>query len=176
MPITATHINYFHICPRKLWLFAQGINMEHTSDTVYEGKHIHETTYPQRSEKMKELELSATIADGTELRGKIDFYDPKTNVIHETKRSNKMEKAHEWQVKFYIWLLEMNDIKGAKGILEYPKLRQSTNVVLHMTDRQELDQVIQHIKRICESPVCPPVIHSGICKKCSYYDLCYIGE
>ena len=34
MRLTATHINYFHICHRKLWLFANGINMEHTSDAV----------------------------------------------------------------------------------------------------------------------------------------------
>lgn len=25
MHLTATHINYFHICHRKLWLFANGI-------------------------------------------------------------------------------------------------------------------------------------------------------
>ena len=30
MNLTATHINYFHICHRKLWLFANGINMWHT--------------------------------------------------------------------------------------------------------------------------------------------------
>ncbi|MBK8519000.1 MAG: Dna2/Cas4 domain-containing protein [Saprospiraceae bacterium] len=28
MTITATHINYFHICHEKLWLFANGINIE----------------------------------------------------------------------------------------------------------------------------------------------------
>lgn len=35
---TGTHFNYYMVCHRKLWLFANGINMEHTSDLVYEGK------------------------------------------------------------------------------------------------------------------------------------------
>ena len=34
MTPTGTHFNYYHICYRKLWLFANGINMEHVSDTV----------------------------------------------------------------------------------------------------------------------------------------------
>ena len=34
MTPTGTHFNYYHICRRKLWLFANGINMEHVSDTV----------------------------------------------------------------------------------------------------------------------------------------------
>lgn len=46
MNINATLINYYHICYRKLWLHANGITMEHTSDIVYEGKLIGEDTYP----------------------------------------------------------------------------------------------------------------------------------
>ena len=53
MNIIANHINYIHICPRKLWLFASGINMEHTSDLVTEGKLIGETTYPTRAARYK---------------------------------------------------------------------------------------------------------------------------
>jgi CRISPR/Cas system-associated exonuclease Cas4 (RecB family) len=36
MTTTATCVNYYHICHRKLWLFANGIRMEHTSDTIYD--------------------------------------------------------------------------------------------------------------------------------------------
>lgn len=53
--ITATHVNYFHICRRKLWLFSNGIQMEHTSDLVSEGKLIGESTYPQRAERYTEV-------------------------------------------------------------------------------------------------------------------------
>ncbi|WP_235062772.1 Dna2/Cas4 domain-containing protein [Indibacter alkaliphilus] len=48
MNITGTHIAYLHTCFRKLWLFANGIQMEHTSQVVAEGKLIAETTYLDR--------------------------------------------------------------------------------------------------------------------------------
>lgn len=86
MQITGTHFNYYQVCKRKLWLFANGINFEHTSDLVFEGKLIHEDSYPQRSEKYEEIEL-----DGI----KVDYYDAKSKVVHEIKKSNKVEKAHE---------------------------------------------------------------------------------
>lgn len=88
MKITGTHFNYYQVCKRKLWLFASGIHFEHTSDLVLEGKLIHEDSYPQRSERYEEIEL-----DGI----KVDYYDAKSKVIHEIKKSNKVEKAHEWQ-------------------------------------------------------------------------------
>lgn len=49
MTITGTFFNYFMVCRRKLWLFAHGITMEQESDLVYEGKLIHENTYPERN-------------------------------------------------------------------------------------------------------------------------------
>ncbi|MDI9593129.1 MAG: CRISPR-associated protein Cas4, partial [Bacteroidota bacterium] len=111
MNITGTHFNYYQVCKRKLWLFANGLNMEHTSDLVYDGKLIQETTYPQRSERYEELEMGGI---------KIDFFDARNKVIHEIKRSNKIERAHEWQVKYYIYVLEQTGIEGVSGILEYP--------------------------------------------------------
>lgn len=78
--------------------------MEQNSDIVYDGKLLHETSYPQRSDKHTEIELSATY-NGYNLTGKIDFYDAKLKRIHEIKRSDKAETAHEWQAKFYIWIL-----------------------------------------------------------------------
>lgn len=167
MLYTATHINYFNICKRKLWLFANGINMEHTSDTVAEGKLIGETTYPQRPEKYTEIEISGS---------KIDFYDAKNKIIHEIKKSDSMEAAHEWQVKYYIWLLEQNGIENAKGILEYPKLRETKEVNLSDEDRLYLQQVVKQIEDIISGETCPPRINSKICKKCAYYELCYIDE
>jgi len=176
MNLTATHINYFHICHRKLWLFANGINMEHTSDIVAEGKLIGETTYPQRAEKYTEIELSSPIGGGREGAGKIDFYDAKNKVIHEIKKSSSMEAAHEWQVKYYIWLLEQNGIEGVKGILEYPKLRETKEIWLTEEDKVYLHDVVKQIEKMVAGEQCPPRINSNICKKCSYYDFCYIEE
>lgn len=176
MTVNATLINLYHVCPRECWLHANGIRMEHTSDTVYDGKLLHETSYPQRSEKHTEIELSATSETGVLLTGKIDFYDAKQKVIHETKRSNKVETAHEWQAKYYIWLLELNNIKDVHAVLEYPKLRETTEVWLNSPDRLYLQEAVQEIDKLIQNERCPSRIKSKICKSCSYYDFCYIEE
>lgn len=40
MPLPPTHTNYYHVCRRKLWLFANGIQRDYTSELVAEGKQI----------------------------------------------------------------------------------------------------------------------------------------
>lgn len=167
MNLTATHINYYHICHRKLWLFANGINMEQNSEMVADGKLLHETSYPQRAEKYSEIEIGGS---------QIDFYDAKNKVIHEIKRSDKMEEAHEWQLKYYILLLERNGIEGVTGILEYPKLRETKNISLTESDREYLSFVQNRIPEITENELCPPLLNAKICKRCSYYDFCYCSE
>lgn len=167
MRVIATYFNLYHVCKRELWLFANGINMEQTSDLVYDGKLIHEKSYPQRSERYEEVEL-----DGI----KIDYYDARNKVIHEIKRSDKVESAHEWQVKYYIYVLERNGIDDVTGILEYPELRQTTKVNLTDADRQKIKEIEEKIAQLISSDDCPPVINAKICKSCSYYDFCYVKE
>ena len=165
MHITATHISYFHICHRKLWLFTQGIYMEHTSDKVAEGKLIGETSYCQRAEKYTEIEIGGS---------KIDYYDAANKVIHEVKKSNKMEEAHAWQVNFYIWLLENAGVENGTAIIEYPTLKQTRQIMFGDEDRRYILQTIKQIESIVRSQQCPPLINSKICKQCAYYDFCYI--
>lgn len=141
--------------------------MEHTSNTVSDGKLLHETSYPQRAEKYSEIEIGGS---------KIDFYDAKNKVIHELKRSDKMEEAHEWQLKYYILLLEQNGIEGVTGILEYPKLKETKTITLSATDKVYLNMVINQINNIAATEQCPPLLHAKICKSCSYFDFCYVGE
>lgn len=167
MNITGTHFNYYQLCKRKLWLFANGINMESTSDLVYEGKLIHEDSYPQRSSKYEEVEM-----DGI----KVDFYDVKNRVIHEIKKSDKVDRAHEWQLKYYIYVFERNGIAGVTGILEYPTLRKTDKVVLSDVDRDMIKEMELDIQKIIGKEECPPLAPKGICKNCSYYEFCYSKE
>ncbi|MDD6582266.1 MAG: CRISPR-associated protein Cas4 [Bacteroidales bacterium] len=167
MQITGTHFNYFQVCHRKLWLFANGINMEQNSDLVFAGKLIHEESYPQRSERYGEIEI-----DGV----KVDFYDAKRKVIHEIKKSDKVEQAHEWQLKYYLCVFEHNGINGVSGILEYPKLRKTTEVFLSDIDRETIRDFELKIREIICDDTCPPLEKKGICQNCSYFDFCYAGE
>lgn len=165
--ITGTQFNYNQVCKRKLWLFSNGINMEHTSDLVYDGKLIHEDSYPQRSDRYEELEIEGC---------KIDFYDARNKVIHEIKRSDKVETAHEWQVKYYIYVLEQNGLTDVTGILEYPTIRHTAKVCINDDDRKKIEEMKCNITEIIQSDVCPPIINAKICKSCSYYEFCYVKE
>ena len=167
MQITGTHFNYYLSCHRQLWLFANNIKMEHTSDVVTEGKLIHETSYPQRPEKYEEIQI-----DGI----KIDFYDTKNRVIHEIKKSSKLHEAHEWQLKYYIYVFQKNGIENVSGILEYPKERKTEEIYLSSIDVVRIKEIENEIKEIIEAKKVPLVINASRCKKCSYYDFCYVGE
>jgi CRISPR-associated exonuclease Cas4 len=173
--INATLINLYHVCPRELWLHANHINMEQNSAMVYDGKLIHENSYGHRNDKHHEFEISACF-EGIDLVGKIDFYDAKHKTIHETKRSNKAETAHQWQLKFYIWLLKINQIEGVVGLLEYPESKQTTSITLEEEDERKLECMVLEISRLLSSSKCPPIIEAKICKSCSYYELCYIAD
>jgi CRISPR-associated exonuclease Cas4 len=167
MTVTGTHIAYLHLCHRKLWLFANGINMEHTSDIVAEGKLIGATSYADRAEKYTEIEV-----DGI----KIDFYDACNKVIHEVKKSNSVEQAHVAQVKYYIYKLAQKGIEGVTGILEYPKLRQREEVHFTAADNAEVQRWEREVTTIVQAGQCPAVLHAKICKSCSYHDFCYADE
>lgn len=167
MTPTGTHVSYYQICRRKLWLFANGINMEHLSDTVYDGKLVHESSYPQRSERLEEVTIEGI---------KVDYFDAKRRIIHEIKRSDKMEKAHEWQVKYYIYVFERNGIEGCTGLLEYPTMRQTFPVALTDDDREEIKRMEREIANIIEADTCPPLEKKRICKSCSYYEFCFTSE
>ena len=167
MNTTGTHFHYYLICHRKLWLFANGINMESTSELVYEGKLLHETSYPRRSEKYREIEI-----DGI----KIDYYDPKNKVVHEIKKSDKHEEAHKWQVKYYMFVLEQNGVEGVTGLLEYPRLHKTDEVLLSIPDREAISEMLEQIKTIIHDEICPDRIAKTKCKNCSYFDFCYANE
>lgn len=162
MALTGTHINYYFHCHRHLWLFANSINMEQTSDTVAMGKFISESTYTREDHEIKIDDIV------------LDFFDGKTKTIHEVKKSDKMEETHIWQVKYYISILEEKGIEGVTGEIDYPKLRQKIKVELTDNDRTELIAIKNNIKSILELELPPEVINKPFCKNCSYYELCYV--
>lgn len=87
-----------------------------------------------------------------------------------------MDKAHEWQLKYYMYVFEQHGIDGVKGILEYPLLRKTKEVILTNVDREDIQSISANIVKIISQEKCPPRIMKGICKNCSYFDFCYINE
>jgi CRISPR-associated exonuclease Cas4 len=163
--ITATQLNYFHICKYKLWLFSNGISMEHTSGLVEEGKVLHTTAYAQRPKKYREIMLGGS---------KIDFYDPKKKVIFETKRSPAMQLIDVWQVKFYIFLFEKSGIFGVTGKIEYPYTRQRKIVSLDDRDKLYLEKASLEVINIIAKRSPPVKERKAICDSCAYHDFCWV--
>ena len=85
-------------------------------------------------------------------------------------------KAHEWQLKYYLYVFEQNGITGVKGILEYPTLRKTQEVFLSDIDRQAIAEMKLDISKIVMDEKCPPLQRKSICKSCSYYEFCYSAE
>jgi len=139
--------------------------MEQTSDTVALGKFISDSTYQREKHDLH------IVNDDDEIV--IDFYDPKRKIIHEVKKSDKMEETHIWQVKFYIYVLNKIGIENVTGEIDYPKLRQLIKVEFNQQDKSRIEEIKSDIRNLISQKLPPPVINKPYCKSCSYYDLCY---
>ncbi len=159
---TGTQIAYYIVCKRKLWLFSHQVCFEKYSDYVELGRVINEESF--KREKHKEVEIEDV---------KIDFIKTKKGlVVHEVKKSRKLEPAHVWQVKFYIYTLRKLGINCNSGIIHYPKLYKKIEVEFTQKDEEIIKRFQREIKDILNSSI-PPLINAKYCKKCSYYEFCY---
>ena len=162
MRITGMMFYYYFVCQRKLWCFYNNISLEKESENVLLGKIIDETSYGRIS---KHIMLDETI--------NIDFLS-NWKVLHEIKKSRSIELASEWQVKYYMYLLRQKNINIEKGILDYPLLKKRKEVFLLEEDTVKISEIIQDIERIVMTEKMPNTIDSKICKKCAYFEYCYI--
>lgn len=160
--LTATHINYYFVCRRKLWLFSRDIQQERESELVALGRLLHEDSF---KEKRKEYQFGPV---------KMDWLDLKRKVIHEVKKSDKVENAHIWQLKYYLLYFKRNNIEGFSGEINYPKLKKTTRVDLSDDDVAELENIEADIERILAQETPPPIeVGKKICRSCSYMEFCF---
>lgn len=162
MRITGTMFYYYFICQRKLWCFANHISFENESDAVLLGKLIDENSYSRES---KHIMIDDTV--------NVDFIKD-WKVLHEVKKSNSIEQASIWQVKYYLYFLNQRGIKIDKGILDYPKIRKREEICLQPGDAERIEGTLREIELVIKQENMPSPIDSRICKKCAYYEYCYI--
>lgn len=158
--ISGTMYAYSYLCWRKLWFFAKDIVMEQDNENVIIGKIIDQESY--RREK-KHLYLDDVVC--------IDIV--KDNVICEIKKSSSQHEMAVQQLKYYLYLLNEKGIE-VKGELLVPKENRKEMIMLNENDIFEIDKQLEKIKRICNEVTPPEIINSRICKKCAYFELCYI--
>ena len=160
--ITGLMVYYYEVCKRKLWYFTNDIQLEENNSNVILGKLLEENSYTRDEKK---INIDGVI--------NIDFIRSK-KVLHEIKKSNSIEPASLLQVQYYLYYLEKKGLIGLKGILDYPLLKQTVEVNLTDEDRENLDNIIIGIKEILRKESPPALEKKGICKKCAYFDLCFV--
>ena len=160
--ITGLMVYYYEVCKRKLWYFVNEIQLEENNSNVILGKLLEENTYTRDEKK---INIDGVI--------NIDFIRSK-KILHEIKKSNSIEPASLLQVQYYLYYLEKKGLIGLKGILDYPLLKQTVEVNLTDKDRENLDNIIIGIKEILRKESPPTLEKISICKKCAYFDLCFV--
>lgn len=162
MRISGVIIYYCFICHRKLWYFANEINMEQNSELVSIGKILDETTYKRENKSI--------LIDGTI---NIDFIRDGA-VLHEVKKTKAIEDAGIWQLKYYMFYLEQRGVKNISAKIDYPLIRETKEVVLDDEDKKILSNIEKNVEEIIKMDKPPKVMNEKICKKCAYFDLCYV--
>lgn len=160
--ITGVMIYYYEVCKRKLWYFYNEIQMEQGNENVEIGKVLDEETYKRDK---KHINIDNII--------NIDFIRSK-GILHEVKKSKKIEEASILQVKYYLYFLEKRGVTNIKGKIDYPLLKQSIDVELEDGDIDKIEEILKDINLIVKEKYPPMLDKKRICKSCAYYDLCFI--
>lgn len=160
--ITGLMVYYYEVCKRKLWYFTNDIQLEENNSNVILGKLLEENTYTRDEKK---INIDGVI--------NIDFIRSK-KILHEIKKSNSIEPASILQIQYYLYYLEKKGLIGLKGVLDYPLLKQTVEVNLSDSNRENLENIIIGIKEILGKESPPILEKKNICKKCAYFDLCFV--
>lgn len=160
--ITGVMVYYYFVCRRKLWYFCHDINMENENEYVMIGRILDETSYKRDD---KHVNIDNVI--------NIDFIREHKE-IHEIKKSKAIEEAGIWQTKYYLYYLKQRGVTQLKAKIDYPLLRKNIVVELSAEDEEKMRGVLDDIILVKKRETVPQLEKKKICKKCAYYDLCFI--
>lgn len=164
MKVNGTLINYYIHCKRQCWLHSNRINMENNSEDVKIGKAIHKI----KEEQGKNTEISIENI-------KIDKITK--DYLVEIKKSDADIEAVRWQLLFYLKILKDKGIdkKGKIEVIE--KKKNNNKVIYEELDKEKenkLKEIVEEIEKLINITNPPEVKFDNKCKKCAYYEYCYI--
>ena len=164
MNINRTIINYYFHCKRQCYLHGNRLNMEDNSEQVKIGKAIHE----ERAENKNNTEIAI---DNIRLDKLTKEY------LTEVKKSDADAEAAKWQLLYYLKVLKTKGVIR-KGKLEFAEKNKKDKkiIIIELTDEveKELDKYIDEIEQLLNQDRIPECINKSTCKKCAYYEYCYI--
>ncbi|WP_059067428.1 CRISPR-associated protein Cas4 [Mediterraneibacter massiliensis] len=163
MKVNGTLMNYYFHCKRQCYLFGNRMNLEDNSEEVKIGKAIHEEHAEQTNTEIaiENIRLDKLTAE----------------YLTEVKKSDADVEAAKWQLMFYLKVLKEKGIqrKGKLEFIEKNKGKKKT-IILELTEDEEkkLQQYVQEIEELLTQEEIPEVLNKSQCKKCAYYEYCYI--
>ena len=160
--VTGQMVNYYFVCQRKLWLYQHHISYEKSNQNVQTGQIVDEQSYDGKS--MHHVALDNQI--------NIDMIQD-WNIVHEVKKSDAIEPAAIWQLKYYIYYLRKKGISISQGIVDYTTLRKCVKVDYTNDDEKQMEKYIKEIQQICALPKPPKPKFKSICKSCAFYEYCF---
>ena len=163
--ITGTQINYYFHCKTQLWLHANRINLEDNSEDVRIGKVMHEIAEQKSGDR--EIKFDNIRLD------KIT-----KEYLVQVKKSDSDRVAVKWQVLLYLYKLKQKGVIK-KGKIEYVETKKSKSkktefVELDEVNERELLEVLKSIDEVVKQQKPPKVVVEPHCKKCAYYEYCFI--
>lgn len=157
-------VNYYIHCRRQCWLFANRVNLEDNSEDVRIGKILHEL----KNEKAKKKEIAI---ESVKIDKLTDDY------LVEVKKSDSDIDAVTWQTLYYLKVLKDKGIER-KGKIEFVEKKKQNRKTLFIEltpeKEKELQQLLKEIECYVQGNEIAPVLNEKKCKKCAYYDYCYI--
>ena len=163
MEINGTLMNYYIHCKRQCYLHGNRINLEDNSEEVKIGKALHEA---KENDKNTEITIENI---------KIDKLTKE--YLTEVKKSDADPEAVKWQLLFYLKVLKEKGIirKGKLEFIEKNRKDKKT-VILELDDEieKQLYEYEEEIKKLLLKEEVPSVLNKPKCKKCAYYEYCYI--
>jgi len=162
--VNGTLINYFFHCKRQCYLHGNRLNLEDNSESVKVGRAIHK----EKEEKLMDSEIGI---ENIRLDGLTSKY------LVEIKKSDADIEASKWQLLFYLKILKDKGIERDGKLVFVEKNKQSKNIIyVYLTEDNivKLEKYIAEINDLLTGEKIPDVINSSSCKKCSYYEYCFI--
>ena len=153
--VTGVMVYYYFVCKRKLWFFCHQINMESENEDVILGKILDDNN----------INIDDVI--------NIDFIREEKE-LHEVKKSRVLEEAGVWQLKYYLYYLQKRGVVDLKGKIDYPLLKKTMKIELYDKDIKEIERIIEEISVIKRAELPPALLESKVCRKCAYFDLCFV--
>lgn len=162
--LNGTLVNYYLHCKRQCWLHGNRVNLEDNSENVKVGKALHEI----KAEQSPQTELAIENI-------KVDKLTK--DYLVEIKKSDADVEAVTWQVLYYLKVLKSKGIEK-KGKIEFIEKNKTENKIVYVEYTEEAEKILEEMEKdilkLLEGELPEKKAKLGTCKKCAYYEYCYI--